>query len=127
MKFPLPPPVTVKSPTGEDISISAQMLVEHVVKTGRDLGLSSELEKVRAGARILAAFAAPSSPGFSGDLSQADAEALTSALRKPARGWAIVPVQVAIPTPTGTDRVVTRQMAPSALDLLPLLNGLLGE
>lgn len=125
MKLNLPASVAIKGPNGETIQVSAAHVIEHVVRTGRDLGLSSDVEKVRRGARILAAVAAGSA-SQTGEIDPADVEALKKGLSKPSRGWASIPVEIEMPAAPGVNaRTVRRQMTPNALDLLPLIDGLL--
>lgn len=118
MKLKLPAPVQVKGPSGETIEVSAQQVIDHVVRSGRDLGASQEVERVRMGARILASVA-------SGDIDETDLSELRKALAKPSRGWVVLTVEIAVPVAPGVEpRTVKRQMMPSAIDLLPILDGL---
>lgn len=118
MKLKLPAPVQVKSPSGETIEVLAAQVIEHVVRTGRELGASQDVERVRLGARILASVT-------SGDVAEADLAELRKALAKPSRGWVAITVEIAVPVPPGAEpRTVKRQFLPSAIDLLPILDGL---
>ena len=129
MKVTLPAPIQIADPNGETIQISGPDIVRHVVTFGSEFGQSGDLKKVRQGARILAAFAGYADQ--SGEIDEADLAALRAALMKPSKGWVAVPVPVQIrvpPTPENPKGdVVTRQQSfmPSALDLLPLIDGLL--
>ncbi len=125
MKIPQPKPIAITTPTGETIEVSARDVVEHVTKNGREFGQSRELEKVRQGARILAGFDA-------GEISDVDLKALRAALAKPSSGWFITTAEEVVrvqPTQENPAGLVKRKraFAPSGLDLLPLLNGLLGD
>jgi hypothetical protein len=123
MKLKLPTSVQVKSPNGETIEVSAHQVVEHVVRTGRALGLSTNVEGVRTGARILAALTG-------GDISQADLDELKKAVAAPSRGWVSLTAEVTARTqpteenPAGLVRQ-RRLFSPSAIDLLPIVEGLL--
>lgn len=130
MQLQLPAPVEIIAPNGETIQVSACDIVQHVVTFGREFGQSGDLQKVRQGARILAAF--PVGASQSGDIADADLAALRAALVKPSKGWAalFIDVELRVPpseaNPTGV--VVRKQaFAPSALDLLPLIDSLLDE
>lgn len=119
MKLKLPASVQIKAPSGETIEVSAAQVVEHVVRTGRLLGASQEVEGVRAGARILAALT-------SFEIAEADLALLKTQLAKPSRGWAVVPVELRVEQPPPSPpRTVQRQMMPSAIDVLPIVEGLL--
>lgn len=119
MKLKLPPSVQVRGPSGESIEVSAAQVVEHVTRTGRDLGLSGDVERVRLAARILAALP-------SGDLASADLDELKQALSKPSRGWVAIPVEVDVPVPPGAPpKRITRRLVPSGVELLPIIDGLL--
>jgi hypothetical protein len=70
------------------------------------------------GARILASLG-------SGEIAEADLAELRKALTKPSRGWVVVVDEVSVPVPEGAPpRTVKRQFLPSAVDLLPILDGL---
>lgn len=129
MKLKLPAPVQVLAPNGETVQVSACDIVQHVVTFGREFGQSGDLEKVRQGARILAAF--PVGASQSGEIADADLVALRAALTKPSRGWAAIAVDVEMRIPPSEGNpagVITRKRAfsPSALSILPLIDGLLG-
>lgn len=119
MKFKLPASVQVKGPSGEAVEVSAAQVVEHVARTGRNLGFSGDIERVRIAGRILAALP-------SGDISTDDLAELKLALVKPSRGWVTVPVEIAVPQPPGApEKTVRRNIVPSGVDLLPIIDGLL--
>lgn len=123
MKLKLPSPVNVKGPTGETIEVSAAQVIEHVVRTSRSLGQCPEVEGVRTGARILSAVA-------SGEIAEADMDELKLALSKPSRGWASVGIDIDVRVPPSAQNptgIATQKrfFAPSAIDLLPLIDGLL--
>jgi hypothetical protein len=118
MKLKLPAPVQIKGPSGETIEVSAAQVIEHVVRTGRDLGASQDVERVRMGARILASVT-------SGEIADADMSELRKALAKPSRGWTSIPVDVEVPAgPGAPPRTVRRQLMAAPIDLLPILDGL---
>lgn len=118
MKLKLPAPVKVQGPSGETIEVSAAQVIEHVVRTGRELGASSDVAQVRTGARILAAVA-------SGDIAEADLAELRKVLARPSRGWVAIEVEIDVPVPPGSPpRSTKRLLTPSAIDLLPILDGL---
>ncbi len=118
MKLKLPAPVQVQSPTGETIEVSAAKVIEHVVRTGRDLGGSQDIERVRVGARILASVA-------SGEIAEGDMAELRKAIAKPSRGWVVLTDEVPMPLAPGMQpRTAKRLFMPSAIDLLPILDGI---
>lgn len=119
MKFKLPASVQVKVPNGGTIEVSAAEVVEHVVRTGRLLGASPEIEGVRTGARILAALA-------SLEIAEADLGILKTQLAASPRGWMVVTVEMKVEQPPPAPaRVVRRQLVPSSIDLLPIVEALL--
>ncbi len=127
MKLKLPKPVQVPGLNGETIDVSAAQVIEHLARTDRSLGQSGDVERVRIAGRILAAVAAGSAEQ-TGEIAGSDYEALKAALKKPSRGWVVVPVEIKVsagPDDDAPKRVVRRQLVPSAVDLLPLLEGLL--
>lgn len=118
MKLKLPASVQIKGPSGETIEVSSAQVIEHVVRTGRELGASQDIDRVRMGARILASIP-------SGEVAEADLAELRAALAKPSRGWVVITVEIPVPTAIGAEpRTVKRQLMPSAIDLLPILDGL---
>jgi hypothetical protein len=123
MKLKLPSSVQIKGPSGETIEVSAAQVIEHVVRTGRALGLGNEVDQVRIGARILSAVTG-------GDLAEGDLAELKKALTKPSRGWVTVvaefdvPVPATAQNPTGHARQ-KRHFEPSRIDILPLIEALL--
>lgn len=130
-RLKLPAPITLVGPSGETIEISARQVIEHVVRTGRTLGASGDVEEVRRGARVLAALSSGTTEQ-TGDLGPEDVEGLKAALRKPDRGWMTVAVDVALPGPPGADpnapkRTARRLLVPQGIDLLPILDGLLSS
>jgi hypothetical protein len=123
MKLKLPSPVQIKGPTGETIEVSAAQVIEHVVRSGRALGQSHEVDGVRTGARILAALP-------NGEITDADLAELKKVITKPSRGWVSVGIDVSMRVPVSEkfpDGVATQKrfFAPSAIDLLPLIDALL--
>jgi hypothetical protein len=119
MKLKLPASVQIKGPSGETIEVSAAQVVEHVTRTGRDLGLSGDVENVRMAARILAALP-------DGDLADSDLTGLKAALANPARGWVSIPIELDVPVPPGAPpKRVPRSVVPSGIELLPIIDGLL--
>jgi hypothetical protein len=121
-KLKLPAPVTIAGPSGEVLEITARQVIDHVVRTGRELGASSDVEQVRRGARILAAAES------GGELSSDDLDALKAALGKPARGWMSVAVDVQLQVaPNAPPRTVRRHLVPQGIDLLPIIDGLLAS
>lgn len=132
MKLKLPKPVVLSLtlPTGDvTVEYSARELITHVVRTGALLGASNELEKVQMGARILSALG---SGDETDDIGNTDLEVFRTQLRKPTRGWSSVPVRVPLPTgrvdASGNHETAerVRYVATSPIDLLPLINPLLG-
>ncbi len=122
MKLTLPASVQIKGPNGETIEVSAAQVIEYVARTGRTLGGGQDVEGVRLGARIIAAIA-------SGEIAEADWAALRKELAKPSRGWVVLTMETTVPAPPGSEpgtepRVMRRQFMPSAIDLLPILDGL---
>lgn len=118
MKLKLPAPVQIKAPHGETIEVSAAQVIDYVVRTGRELGASQDVERVRLGARILASV-------VSGEITEDDLTELRKVLAKPSRGWVVVTVELAVPVAPGAEpRTTKRQFLPSAIDLLPILDGL---
>lgn len=126
MKLKLPAPANVRSPNGETIQVSAAQVIEHVVRTGRSLGMSGDVERVRIGSRILAALTTGTAER-TGEITPEDVEALKVELAKPSRGWVSVPVDVVIQTAPGQpEKTARRHFVPNAIDLLPIVDGLLG-
>lgn len=118
MKLKLPAPVQIKGPNGGTIEVSATQVIEYVVRTGRELGASQDVERVRMGARILAAV-------DSGEIADGDLSELRKVLAKPSRGWVVLVEEAPVPVPEGAPpRMARRQFLPSAIDLLPILDGL---
>ncbi len=123
MKLKLPTSVQVKGPNGETIEVSAAQVIEHVVRTGRGLGQSPDVEGVRCGARILAA-------AQGGDLTEGDLAELKKAIAKPSRGWVSIGVDVSfqVAPSSGNPAGITTQrrfFMPSAIEMLPLIEALL--
>ncbi len=119
MKIKLPASVQIQVPGSETIAVSARQIIEHVVRTNRDLGLSGDVERVRIAARILAAL-------DGSELADADWTEAKKALTKPSRGWAVIVVDVAVPVPPGAaPKTIQRQLVPSGVDLLSIIDGLL--
>ena len=129
MKLKLPAPIEFQTPLGPG-RVSAADIVDHITTNGREFGQSGDLELVRQGARLKAAFHV--SETETGDISAEDLQALRLALVKPSRGWAMVKIVVEMPTgradAQGKPEVVRRErfVAPSGLDVLPLVDALLG-
>lgn len=126
MKLKLPAPIEIAGPSGETIRVSATEVLEHVVKTGRELGASSLIDQVRAGGRILAAVAAGSAEQTA-DIPADDIEVLKRALSNPSRGWMAIDIDVSVPLNNGQTRTVKRAFIPRGIDLLPLIDGLLAN
>jgi hypothetical protein len=129
MKLKLHAPVHAVAPNGETLQVSACDIVHHVVTFGREFGQSGDLEKVRQGARLIAAF--PVGAEQSGDIADEDLAALRAALLRPSRGWAALLIDVELHVPPTQDNpkgivVRKRTFSPSALSLLPLIESLVG-
>jgi hypothetical protein len=119
MKLKLPSSVQIKGPSGETIEVSAAQVVDYVARTARELGASPDVEGVRCGARVIAALA-------SGEIADTDLALLKKALAKPTRGWVAVTVEIETPVPPGEPkRIARRQLVPSAIDVLPIVDALL--
>jgi hypothetical protein len=128
MKLKLPAPVQFQTPFGAG-RVSATDIVDHITTNGREFGQSGDLEKVRQGARLKAAFHVNETE--TGDISADDLAALRAALLKPSRGWSAVRIEVDVPTgrvdSQGRPEIIRRErlVAPSGLDVLPLIEALL--
>lgn len=130
MKLKLPAPIEFQTPMGVG-RVSATDIVDHITTNGREFGQSGDLELVRQGARLKAAFHVSESD--TGDIAPDDLSALRLALVKPSRGWAAVRIAVDVPTgrtdAQGNPEVIRRErfVAPSGLDVLPLIEALLAS
>jgi hypothetical protein len=128
MKLKLPAPITFQTPLGAG-RVSAADIVDHITTNGREFGQSGDLDLVRQGARLKAAFHA--SETETSDILAEDLSALRLALVKPSRGWAAVLISIDVPTgrvdAQGKPEIVRRErfVSPSGLDVLPLIEALL--
>jgi hypothetical protein len=125
MIIKLPPPVTIKLPEGNSVEYSLPEMARFLARNARSFGGGKDADSARRGLRIESAFAAAKAGVV--ELTKEDGEYFKKEVESPSCGWANLTLTV--PVQTGVDdkgapvfRNVTRRIAVSGIDVLPLID-----
>lgn len=130
MKITLPSPVSLKLPDGKTLEYSLPEMVRFIARNSKRFGAGRDVDSLRLGQRIEQAFTNPK--GTQVELADEDWAELSKELRRPSCGWASISGTFNLQTGTDANgapqvRAITKRLAVSGLDILPLIDGILTD